>query len=507
LTCGMHAIDSCRGEFFMNGAVLPAAQSNIHAVGLLRKYWLILLVPLLLVAAFFVFQYSAVRKNFVNEVRNHARYAATCTASAIDPADIERIRAPADADGEPYRRIQRVLTRFHDSAGDIRYVYVMRRSAAPDAKLSDYEFVVDMQARDANGNGAIDEDEKAELPGAPYDASRCPMMVLAWSAPTADEDVTPDPPYPDLLSGYAPIKDKDGRTVAIVGADITARTIRTKLLTTRTVVIGCGLVLSVLFAIIVFFYCGRREALLRIRQINAELEVQNRKLEEIIELRDQLSRMIVHDMRNLLTVIVCGNDSLASAERRLSEEERAEQHEIIRAKSRQMERFLEQMLIMAKSESGKLAPRLYPVDVNTLISEAARHYEVVAQTYAVRLAVDLLPRPISIQADADLLARVIDNLLSNAISYSPSSGTVRLAAEALAQGSSSVRIRVMDEGPGIDPAVRQHLFEEYAAGQDIPGRKKNFGLGLAFCKMAVEAHGGRIYTEDSAKGTVFVVEL
>jgi signal transduction histidine kinase len=494
----------------MNGAALPAAQPSIHAGGLLRKYWLILLAPLLLVAAFFVFQYSAVRKNFIDEVRNHARYAAICTASAIDPADIGRIHAPEDAEGEPYRRIQGILARFHDSAGDIRYLYVMRRSRAPDAKPSDYEFVVDLKAKDANGNGAIDEDEKAELPGAPYDASPCPMMVLAWNAPTADEDVTPDPPYPDLLSGYAPIKDKDGKTVAIVGADITARTIRTKLLTTRTVVIGCGLVLSVLFAIIVFFYCGRREALLRIRQINSELEIQYRKLEDIVELRDQLSRMIVHDMRNLLTVIVCGNDALASG-RRFSDADRVEQHEIIRAKSRQMERFLEQMLIMAKSESGKLAPRLYPVDVNTLLAEAARHYELVARNYSVHLAVDLLPQPVSIQADADLFARVIDNLLNNAISYSPSSGTVRLTAEALPSGTVHgplhVRIRVADEGPGIDPAVRKHLFEEYAAGQDIPGRKKNFGLGLAFCKMAVEAHAGRIYTEDSAKGSVFVVEL
>jgi signal transduction histidine kinase len=495
----------------MNDAAPPAAQANIPAGGLLRKYWMILLVPLLLVAAFFAFQYSAVRKNFIDEVRNHARYAAICTASALDAADIERIHAPGDVQGEPYRRVQRVLARFHDSAGDIRYVYVMRRSRAPDAKPTDYEFVVDLQAKDSNGNGTIDEDEKSELPGAPYDASPVPMMVLAWNEPTADEDVTPDPPYPDLLSGYAPVKDADGKTVAIVGADITARTIRTKLLTTRVVVIGCGLVLSFLFAIIVFFYCGRREALLRIRQINSELEVQYRKLEDLVELRDQLSRMIVHDMRNLLQVILCGNECLASKAGRLTDAERANEHEIIQATSLQMQRFLENMLILAKSESGRLVPRLSEVEVNALLAEAARHHEVVARTYSVRLAVDLLPQPVSLQADADLLARVIDNLLDNAISYSPADGTVRLAAEAIpvdaATGSSRVRIRVSDEGPGIDPAVRQYLFEEYASAQGGQGRKKNFGLGLAFCKMAVEAHGGRIYAEDSAKGSVFVVEL
>ena len=117
----------------MNAAPRPVAQLDIPVGGLIRKYWLILLVPLLLVAAFFVFQYSAVRKNFINEVRNHARYAAICTASAIDPADIERIRGPSDEKSEPFRRIQRTLARFHDSAGDIRYLYVMRRSAAAGA--------------------------------------------------------------------------------------------------------------------------------------------------------------------------------------------------------------------------------------------------------------------------------------------------------------------------------------------------------------------------------------
>ena len=136
-------------------------------------------------------------------------------------------------------------------------------------------------------------------------------------------------------------------------------------------------------------------------------------------------------------------------------------------------------------------PRLSEVEVNTLLAEAARHHEVVARTYSVRLAVDLLPQPISIQADADLLARVIDNLLNNAISYSPPDGAVRITAEALPDGtvpgSYHVRIRVADEGPGIDPAVRQHLFEEYSTGQSEAVRKKKFGLGLAFfaaCRRA-----------------------
>ena len=100
---------------------------------------------------------------------------------------------------------------------DVKYVYVMRRSTEADALPSSYEYVVDMTEVDENENGVIDPGEATRLPGTPYDASRFPALQQAWEQPAADADVSRDAPYPDLLSGYAPVKDLNGSTIAVVG--------------------------------------------------------------------------------------------------------------------------------------------------------------------------------------------------------------------------------------------------------------------------------------------------
>jgi signal transduction histidine kinase len=111
----------------------------------------------------------------------------------------------------------------------------------------------------------------------------------------------------------------------------------------------------------------------------------------------------------------------------------------------------------------------------------------------------------TVQADIDLLRRVLENLLDNAIRHAPSGSRVRVVASPAQDG---VELRVADAGKGIAPEMRDKVFERFVQvdGSAVASRSGR-GLGLTFCKLAVESHGGSIWIEDAAPGAVFCVRL
>ena len=108
--------------------------------------------------------------------------------------------------------------------------------------------------------------------------------------------------------------------------------------------------------------------------------------------------------------------------------------------------------------------------------------------------------------DPELVRRVIDNLVVNALKHTPIAGRVRVVVSRSRKG---VSIAVQDEGPGITPAKRAEIYQLFgAAGVQSENGYDSWGLGLAFCKLAIEAHGGTIRVDDAKeRGSVFVVEL
>jgi signal transduction histidine kinase len=111
---------------------------------------------------------------------------------------------------------------------------------------------------------------------------------------------------------------------------------------------------------------------------------------------------------------------------------------------------------------------------------------------------------LTVTADVGLIRRVLQNLLSNALKYTPVGGDVRIV---ITPSHSEVRVAVTDTGPGIAPEYHQRIFEKFGQVEDRTNRVGT-GLGLAFCKLAVEAHGGRIGVESEVgKGSTFWLAL
>lgn len=242
------------------------------------RRWLVCALAWLAVGGMFLALYRVAASTVMKEIRLNALGVAIAAAAGIDPADLRQIHGPADSNRPEFYRVQRFLDAVAQFNPGVRYVYTMRRAESAGGKPTRYEFIVDQQTRDDNQDGRIDRDELAEAPGTPYDATNVPELVNAWSHPSVDQEISPDPPYPDLMSGYAPIRDEQGRTMAIIGVDVTAATIGAKLLTLKLFMSGAGLLLVSLVTLMLLLYFHQRD----LREERESL---------IAELRDALSKV------------------------------------------------------------------------------------------------------------------------------------------------------------------------------------------------------------------------
>lgn len=231
----------------------------------------------------------------------------------------------------------------------------------------------------------------------------------------------------------------------------------------------------------------------------------------LLQLREDLANMIVHDMRSPLTVILGYSDSVQRRLQQKFPEEIVPLQKIYRQAQR-LQGFANDMLMLTKMERGQLVLQRSLVDVNQLIKTAEPDYQILAEARGMKLEVILpaeQPRPVD--ADPVLLQRVLDNLLANAFKYAPGNSLVVIKVEYPASDQlvgPQLRLKVMDEGPGIPEENWERIFEKY----EIVALKKSslaqVGLGLAFCKMVAEMHGGQIfYQPNQPVGSVFVVEI
>jgi len=226
---------------------------------------------------------------------------------------------------------------------------------------------------------------------------------------------------------------------------------------------------------------------------------------ELEELRDSLIYMIVHDLRTPLTSIIGGLQLVVDAdfEQRLTEE-------FVSAGLVSAKRLLEMvntLLDINKMEKGELVElELGEVDFNQLAEEAGKQLGGLIIEHNHELELELDPRCPPIWADAEKLQRVIVNLLGNAVQFTPAGGHIRLQSQCTGD---MLQFSVSDDGPGIPEEEQDRIFEKFGqAATRREGHKYSTGLGLTFCKMVAEAHGGRIWVDsEPGKGSTFSVSI
>jgi signal transduction histidine kinase len=165
--------------------------------------------------------------------------------------------------------------------------------------------------------------------------------------------------------------------------------------------------------------------------------------------------------------------------------------------------MIQNLLDISKADEGKLEPKAHDLDLAPLVASVLDELGVTARAYEVTLRSDVsTPR---VRADEPLLRRALANLVENAVRHAPSGTEVRVSASATGD---AVEIRVRDAGHGVPEGLRQQIFDPFVQLAADPARSHGGrGLGLTFCRVAIEAHGGRVWVEDGAPGAVFCVRL
>ncbi len=240
-----------------------------------------------------------------------------------------------------------------------------------------------------------------------------------------------------------------------------------------------------------------------IEKMLEEVRTQNEQLLALQRDKDLLVQFLVHDLRSPLSAL---SMTFSWLETELAEGDLALLQGVRTglAVTGRMERMISELLDLPRLEEGKLELRPQRIDASSVFEEVRQSFVGATQFRRLTLEVET-PAGLMLQGDRALLTRVLENLVANALRYTPSGGRVRLEA-GLEAGAPYLAVR--NDGPSIAEELRGRIFDKHVQGAQERSTRKGYGLGLYFSRLAVEAHGGRIAVEDAPGwGTSFVARL
>lgn len=240
------------------------------------------------------------------------------------------------------------------------------------------------------------------------------------------------------------------------------------------------------------------------KRLHDEVTSQFRKLQELEAARDTLTHMIVHDLRSPLTGLQGYLDLLKIGVAAGSNDEILECARDAHAVAGHLKEMISQVLDVSRLESGDMPLSLADTDLVELLSGAVA--SLGPPPDGIVVVYETVIQSLVIACDRDVVTRVVANLVGNAFKFAPRNGEVRIGLEGW---DGVVRVTVTDNGPGVEPEYLRVIFEKFGqAPLGRAGKARSTGLGLTFCKLAVEAHGGKIGVDSSnGGGARFWIEL
>jgi len=243
---------------------------------------------------------------------------------------------------------------------------------------------------------------------------------------------------------------------------------------------------------------ARVRSLLKLKAATDALEESLRKLREVEKMRDDLMKMIVHDLKTPLTSVLATLEMLHDGDfGSVSDKQRSAMGDA-EAKAEDLLALIGDLLEVSRMEEATVTLDLQPVAPAALLNEVAHEWSIRFQQEHASVAVEVTDDAPVFEADKALLKRVLGNLVQNALTHSATAVTLQLSAK---RDDDGVLFSVADNGPGIPPEYHEVIFRKFERVKtpNIP-RTRSSGLGLAFCKLVVDAHGGRIWVQSGGEG-------
>jgi signal transduction histidine kinase len=251
---------------------------------------------------------------------------------------------------------------------------------------------------------------------------------------------------------------------------------------------------------------ARVRSLLRLKAATDALEESFRKLRELEKVRDDLMKMIVHDLKTPLTSVLASLEMVIDGDfGGLNDRQRQVLHDA-EEKSEELLSLIEDLLEVARIEDGHISLNVEKIAPAALLTEIVHEWGLRFKQENANARIEVADEAPVFEADRGLLKRVFGNLVQNAVTHSPDAVTLVLSARPDGNG---VLFTVADNGPGIPKEYHEVIFRKFERVKtpNIP-RVRSSGLGLAFCKLVVDAHGGRIWVQSTeGQGSAFHLTL
>jgi signal transduction histidine kinase len=244
-----------------------------------------------------------------------------------------------------------------------------------------------------------------------------------------------------------------------------------------------------------------------LRAQNEELQYSNAQLRELGDLKETLTGMIVHDLKAPLGAVLGAINFLITDPDLALSSTHARLLTAATAAGNQLLRLTETLLEGQRLEEGRIKPDLEPVDLPALVDVSLHQVSPLLTMHQLKIECTFPPDLPLAYADPHMSQRILENLLDNAIKFSPVEGTVTVN---IAADDQALTISISDEGPGIPQNRQAEIFDRFAQLKNAatPAARAGFGLGLTFCHLATQAMGGSIWVEsDGESGTTFIFTL
>ena len=253
---------------------------------------------------------------------------------------------------------------------------------------------------------------------------------------------------------------------------------------------------------------ARVRSLLRLKFATDALDDSYRKLRELEKVRDDLMKMIVHDLKTPLTSVLASLEMALDGDfGDVSEMQRRVLGDA-ESKAEDLLGLIGDLLEVARIEENAIDLDLTPIAPGAFVAEIVHEWEVRFQQEGAKVFVDVAEDAPVINADKGLLKRVFANLIQNALTHTGSGVEITIMAHTDTT-TGGILFTVADNGPGIPPEYHELIFRKFerAKQPEVP-RVRSSGLGLAFCKLAIEVHGGRIWVRSTeGSGSQFHIAL
>ncbi|TSC78800.1 MAG: histidine kinase [Candidatus Peregrinibacteria bacterium Gr01-1014_25] len=424
-------------------------------------------------------------------------------AANIDYQDMEALQEESDWKKPAWARVVTKLKRAKDENPNIVFMYIFRKTKNDPTLM---EFVADAESInpyantddditndiDANSDGKIEPEgpDQLQWPGQPYPEP--PEEAFeAYKGPLTNRELYEDS-YGQVLTGYAPIRDINGKIVAIIGTDIKVNDF---LVVTRQTLFPFLAFIFLLIGILLILAC----ALIKIWNNRVEL------VEDLDRQKDELLGIVTHQLATPVSSLKWYCEMLLDGD--MGELNKEQKENLVTAQGvvHKMNDLVSMILDVSRVQLGRMQVNRDALNVQEVIGETVDVMRPKAAEQKVDFRVSLPKSFPPARLDKRLVQMTMDNLLSNAIKYTPTGGHVDFTVT-IRDGVMHYVVR--DTGCGIPKAEQERAFDKLFRASNVRNQVKGNGFGLYVAKGAVEALGGSIrFESDTGKGTTFYVSL